>query len=42
MAKIKALIALCRKVLRIVFAIVRDNAVYVSNHQHRFISKLAA
>lgn len=42
MAKIKALIALCRKVLRIVFAIVRDNAVYVSNHQHRFSSKLAA
>jgi transposase len=42
MAKIKALIALCRKVLRIVFAIVRDNAVYVSNHQHGFSSKLAA
>ena len=42
MPKIKALIAMCRKVLRIIFAIVRDNTVYVSNHQHRFCSKLAA
>jgi transposase len=40
--KIKALIAMCRKVLRITFAIVRDNTVYVSNHQHKFGSKLAA
>ena len=42
MPKIKALIAICRKVLRITFAIVRDNTVYVSNHEHRFGSKLAA
>jgi transposase len=42
MPKIKALIAMCRKVLRIAFAIVRDNTVYVSNHRHRFSSKLAA
>ncbi len=42
MPKIKALIAMCRKALRITFAIVRDNSVYVSNHQHRFGSKLAA
>ncbi len=40
--KIKALIAICRKVLRITFAIVRDNTEYVSNHEHRFGSKLAA
>ncbi len=40
--KIKALIAICRKVLRITFAIVRDNTEYVSNHEHRFDSKLAA
>ena len=42
MPKIKALIAMCRKVLRIAFAIVRDNSVYVSNHQHSLGSKLAA
>ena len=42
MAKIKALIAICRKLLRIIFAIVRDNAVYMSNHQHVSHSKLAA
>jgi transposase len=42
MPKIKALIAMCRKVLRIAFAIVRDNTVYVSNHEHRFGSELAA
>jgi transposase len=42
MAKIKALIAICRKLLRITFAIVRDNTVYASNHQHMCHSKLAA
>jgi transposase len=42
MPKMKALIAMCRKVLRITFAVVRDNTVYVSNHQHRLDSKLAA
>jgi transposase len=42
MAKMKALIAICRKLLRITFAIVRDNAVYVSNHRHTCQSKLAA
>ena len=42
MPKIKAVIAMCRKVLRITFAIVRDNTVYVSNHQHGLGSKLAA
>ena len=42
MPKIKALIAICRKVLRITFAIVRDNTVYASNYEHRGISKLAA
>jgi len=42
MAKIKALIAICRKLLRITFAIVRDNTVYVSDHQHGCQSKLAA
>jgi transposase len=42
MPKIKALIAICRKLLRITFAIVRDNTVYVSNHQHMCHSKLAA
>ena len=42
MAKIKALIAICRKLLRITFAIVRDNTVYASDHQHGCQSKLAA
>jgi transposase len=42
MAKIKALIAISRKLLRITFAIVRDNTVYASNHQHVCHSKLAA
>ncbi len=42
MAKIKALIAICRKLLRITFAIVRDNTMYVSNHEHTCQSKLAA
>jgi len=42
MPKIKALIAMSRKALRITFALVRDNAVYVSDHQHRFGSRLAA
>ncbi|MFZ0927665.1 MAG: IS110 family transposase [Syntrophobacteraceae bacterium] len=42
MAKIKALIAISRKLLRIIFAIVRDNALYTSNHQHVSHSKLAA
>ena len=42
MAKIKALIAICRKLLRITFAIVRDDTVYVSNHQHMSDTKLAA
>jgi transposase len=40
--KIKALIAICRKVFRIIFAIVRDNTVYESNHRHMCSSKLAA
>jgi transposase len=42
MAKMKALIAICRKLLRITFAIVRDNTEYASNHQHVCHSKLAA
>ena len=42
MAKIKALIAMSRKLLRIIFAIVRDNTVYASNHEHMCHSKLAA
>jgi len=42
MAKTKALIAICRKLLHITFAIIRDNTVYVSNHQHLCHSKLAA
>lgn len=42
MAKIKALIAMARKVLRIIFALVRDNTVYVSNHQPAHQCKLAA
>jgi transposase len=42
MPKMKALIAMSRKVLRITFAVVRDNAVYDRNHQHSLGSKLAA
>jgi transposase len=42
MPKIKALIAMCRKVLRIVFAIVRDNTVYIDNYEHGLSSRLAA
>jgi transposase len=42
MPKMKALIAMSRKVLRIIFAVVRDNAVYERNHQHSLGSKLAA
>ncbi|MDR3554539.1 MAG: IS110 family transposase [Syntrophobacteraceae bacterium] len=42
MPRIKALIAMCRKALRIIFAIVRDNAVYERDHQHMPGSKLTA
>ncbi len=42
MPKMKALIAMSRKVLRITFAVVRDHTVYVSNYQHMSGSKLAA
>ncbi len=42
MPKIKALIAMCRKVLRITFAIVRDDTEYDINYQLRYDSKLAA
>jgi len=42
MPKMKALIAMSRKILRITFAIVRDNTIYVSNHQNTCQSRLAA
>jgi transposase len=33
MPKVKALVAVARKLLRIIFALARDNAVYVENHR---------
>ena len=32
MPKVKALVAMARKLLRIIFALARDNTVYVENH----------
>jgi transposase len=42
MVKIKALIAISRKILRIIFAIVRDNTVYLPNHERIGRCQLAA
>ncbi|MBK5101167.1 MAG: IS110 family transposase [Desulfobacteraceae bacterium] len=42
MPKVKALIAIARKLLRIVFALARDNTVYVENYVHNQHLKLAA
>jgi transposase len=42
MLKIKALVAVSRKLLRLIFALVRDNSVYVENHSQIHGLKLAA
>lgn len=42
MATVKALIAIARKLLRIVFALARDNTVYVEDYVHKCHFKLAA
>jgi len=42
MPKMKALIAISRKLLGLIFALARDNAVYVENHRHIDHIKLAA
>jgi len=42
MPKIKALIAIARKLLRVIFAVVRDNTVYVEDHNHMHTLKSAA
>lgn len=42
MAKIKALVAIARKLLRIVFALARDNTVYVEHYRHGQHLRLAA
>jgi transposase len=42
MVKVKALIAIARKLLRIVFALARDNTVYRENYVHNQHLKLAA
>jgi len=42
MPKVKALIAICRKLLRIIFALVRDNAQYVKDYDQIHHYKLAA
>ena len=42
MPKVKALIAISRKLLRLIFALARDNSVYVENHSNVNYLKLAA
>lgn len=42
MKKIKALIAISRKLLAIIFALVRDNSVYVDNYRRKHEFKMAA
>jgi len=42
MAKLKALIAISRKILRIIFAIVRENAVYLPDYERMRRCQLAA
>jgi len=42
MARIKALIAISRKILRVVFALVRDNTVYLPNYERLNSCQLAA
>jgi transposase len=42
MLKIKALIAISRKLLRVLFALVRDGSMYVENHSQTHGLKLAA
>ncbi len=42
MPKVKALIAVSRKVLRLIFAITRDNTIYVENYSNKRHLKIAA
>jgi transposase len=42
MLKMKALVAIARKLLGLIFAIVRDNTKYVENYNHHYHYKLAA
>ena len=42
MQKIKAVVAISRKLLAIIFALVRDNSVYVENYRRDHQLKLAA
>jgi transposase len=42
MPKIKALVAIARKLLRILFALVRDHSLYIENYSQRETLKLAA
>jgi transposase len=42
MLKIKALVAIARKLLRIIFAIARDNTVYMKDYNHNHHYQLAA
>jgi len=42
MPKMKALVAIARKLLGLIFALARDNTVYVENYSHRHHFKLAA
>ena len=42
MIKIKALVAISRKILGLIFAIVRDNTLYIENYNDNHHCKLAA
>jgi len=42
MLKMKALVAISRKLLGLIFAIVRDNTKYVENYRDNYHYKLAA
>jgi transposase len=42
MIKNKALIAVARKLLKLIFAIVRDNSIYIENYQEEYINKKSA
>jgi len=42
MPKPKALIAIAHKILKLIYALARDNTMYVDNFDHKHKSKIAA
>ena len=42
MPKVKAVVAITRKLLRIIFAMVRNHTTYMENYEQQYHEKLAA